>query len=66
MVKTLIGKKLGMTRFFLDEGRSVPVSVLKVGPCVVTQKKTMKKEGYDAIQVGFEPQKDKRVEANRQ
>ena len=61
MVKTLIGKKLGMTRFFLDEGRSVPVSVLKVGPCVVTQKKTMKKEGYDAIQVGFEPQKDKRV-----
>lgn len=57
----LIGKKIGMTRYFLGEGESVAATVLKVGPCVVTQKKTMDKEGYNAIQVGFEPQKEKRV-----
>ncbi len=61
MVKKLFGKKIGMTRYFLDEGRSVPATVLKVGPCVVTQKKTVDKEGYNAIQVGFEPQKEGRV-----
>jgi large subunit ribosomal protein L3 len=61
MLKNLFGKKLGMTRFFLEEGKSVPATVLKVGPCVVVQKKTMAKEGYNAIQVGFEPQKEKRV-----
>lgn len=57
----LIGKKIGMTRYFLGEGESVAATVLKVGPCVVTQKKIMDKEGYNAIQVGFEPQKEKRV-----
>jgi len=61
MVNKLIGKKIGMTRYFLGEGESVAATVLKVGPCVVTQKKTMDKEGYNAIQVGFEPQKEKRV-----
>lgn len=61
MVEKLFGKKLGMTRYFLEEGRSVPVTVLKVGPCVVVQKKTAQKEGYNAIQVGFEPQKESRV-----
>jgi large subunit ribosomal protein L3 len=60
MVNKLFGKKLGMTRFFLDEGKSVPVSVLKLGPCVVIQKKTNKKEGYNAIQVGFGTQKESR------
>jgi large subunit ribosomal protein L3 len=44
MVNKLFGKKLGMTRYFLDEGKSVAVSVLKLGPCVVIQKKTNKKE----------------------
>ncbi|MBW2614818.1 MAG: 50S ribosomal protein L3 [Deltaproteobacteria bacterium] len=58
MVNKLFGKKLGMTRYFLDEGKSVPVSVLKLGPCVVIQKKTNKKEGYNAIQVGFGTQKE--------
>jgi large subunit ribosomal protein L3 len=50
-----------MTRYFLDEGRSIPVTIIKAGPCVVIQKKTKEKDGYEAIQVGFEPQKEKRV-----
>ena len=61
MVNKLFGKKLGMTRFFLDEGKSMPVTVLTVGPCVVVQKKTVDKEGYSAIQVGYEPRREKRV-----
>ncbi len=61
MVKKLFGKRLGMTRFFLEGGTSVPVTVLEVGPCVVVQKKTLEKEGYNAIQVGYGPQKESRV-----
>ena len=61
MVNKLFGKKVGMTRYFLDEGKSVPVSVLKLGPCVVIQKKTNEKEGYNAIQVGFGTQKEGRM-----
>ncbi|RLC28322.1 MAG: 50S ribosomal protein L3 [Deltaproteobacteria bacterium] len=61
MVNKLYGKKVGMSRFFLEEGKSVPVSILKVGPCVVLQKKTREKEGYNALQVGFEPRKESRV-----
>jgi len=61
MVKKLIGKKLGMTRIFMDEGKSIPVTVLQIGPCVIIQKKIREKNGYNAIQVGFEPQKETRV-----
>jgi len=61
MVKTLFGKKMGMTRYFLEEGKSIPVTIVKLGPCVVVQKKTADKDGYNAIQVGFEPQVEKRV-----
>lgn len=61
MVKKLFGKKLGMTRHFLQEGLSVPVTVLRVGPCVVIQKKTVEKEGYSAIQVGYESKKEHRA-----
>jgi len=61
MVKKLFGKKIGMTRYFLEEGDSVPVTVVRVGPCVVVRKKTLEKDGYEAIQVGFEPQKESRV-----
>jgi large subunit ribosomal protein L3 len=61
MVKTLFGKKMGMTRYFVEEGKSIPVTILKLGPCVVLQKKTSEKDGYNAIQVGFEPQDEKRV-----
>jgi large subunit ribosomal protein L3 len=61
MVKNLYCKKLGMTRYFLEEGRSFPVTILEAGPCVVIQKKTKTRDGYEAIQVGFETQKEQRV-----
>ena len=52
-MRGLIGKKIGMTRVFSATGRSIPVTVLEVGPCNVTQIKTVKKDGYDAVQLGF-------------
>jgi large subunit ribosomal protein L3 len=61
MVRTLFGKKLGMSRYFLEEGKSIPVTIIRVEPCVVIQKKTSEKDGYEAIQVGFESQKETRV-----
>ena len=61
MGKKLIGRKLGMTRYFIEDGASVPVTLIKAGPCVVIQKKTLEKDGYEAIQVGFEVQKEKRI-----
>jgi large subunit ribosomal protein L3 len=61
MVDKLIGKKIGMSRYFIDEGNSLPVTIVKAGPCVVIQKKTQAKDGYEAIQVGFEEQKEKRL-----
>jgi large subunit ribosomal protein L3 len=57
MNKGLIGKKLGMTQIFVEDGRRIPVTVVEAGPCVVVQKKTVANDGYDAIQVGFQ-QKD--------
>lgn len=53
MQKGLIGKKLGMTQLFDQNGNVVPVTVLEVGPCVVSQKKTVENDGYEAVQVGF-------------
>jgi len=61
MIKKLFGRKIGMTSYFLDEGKSVPATVLKIGPCVVVQKKTREKEGYDAVQIGYGPKKESRV-----
>jgi len=55
----LIGKKLGMTRRFQEDGRSVPVTVIEAGPCVVTQVKTAQTDGYSAVQVGFGAKKPK-------
>ncbi len=55
----MIGKKLGMTRTFREDGSSVPVTVIEVGPCVVTQVKSHKSDGYDAIQLGFGQKKAK-------
>ena len=52
-MRGLIGKKIGMTRVFNSIGHSIPVTVLEVGPCYVTQVKTLKKDGYDAVQLGF-------------
>jgi len=54
MMKGLIGKKLGMTQIFVEDGRRIPVTVVEAGPCVVMQKKTIAKDGYNAIQIGLE------------
>jgi large subunit ribosomal protein L3 len=55
----LIGKKIGMTSVFSAEGKNLPCTVIEVGPCVVTQVKTVATDGYEAIQLGFEDKKDK-------
>ena len=57
----ILGRKLGMTRLYNEYGRSIPVTVIEAGPCVVLQKKTKAKEGYDAIQVGFLEKKASRL-----
>ena len=61
MKKGLIGKKIGMTQIFDEAGKAIPVTVVEAGPCVVTQKKTMENDGYEAIQVGFGDVKVSRV-----
>ncbi|MCB9032468.1 MAG: 50S ribosomal protein L3 [Chitinophagales bacterium] len=58
-MKGLIGTKIGMTTIFGEDGRAIPCTVLEAGPCVVTQKKTTEKDGYDAIQIGFGNKKEK-------
>jgi large subunit ribosomal protein L3 len=55
----LIGKKVGMTSIFDENGKNIPCTVLQAGPCVVTQIKTMEKDGYFAVQLGFEDKKEK-------
>ena len=54
MNKGIIGKKLGMTQIFTEDGTRVPVTVVQAGPCIVTQKKLQDVDGYSAVQVGFE------------
>jgi len=54
MIKGIIGKKVGMTQIFLEDGNCIPVTIVQAGPCVVTQKKTIENDGYTAVQVGFE------------
>jgi large subunit ribosomal protein L3 len=53
MVKSILGRKVGMTQVFDEQGRVVPVTVVEAGPCYVTQKKTKEKDGYEAVQVGY-------------
>ena len=53
MQKAIIGKKIGMTQIFDANGKDIPVTVVEAGPCVVSQKKTVESDGYNAIQVGF-------------
>ena len=53
MQKGIIGKKIGMTQLFDENGMVVPVTVVEAGPCVVVQKKTVESDGYTAVQVGF-------------
>jgi large subunit ribosomal protein L3 len=55
----LLGKKIGMTSVFSAEGKNIPCTVIEVGPCVVTQVKTVEKDGYEALQLGFVEKKDK-------
>ena len=55
----LLGKKIGMTSVFSADGKNIPCTVIEVGPCVVTQVKTVEKDGYDALQLGFQEQKEK-------
>jgi len=57
----MLGKKIGMTRIFDETGNVVPVTVIQAGPCYVTQIKTRDKDGYDAVQLGFDPKKEKRT-----
>ncbi|MDR3710005.1 MAG: 50S ribosomal protein L3 [Capsulimonadaceae bacterium] len=61
MPSAILGRKLGMTQVFEDDGRVTPVTVIEAGPCVVTQVKTQEKDGYSAIQVGFETVKEQRL-----
>ena len=61
MSKGILGKKLGMTRVFRENGQSIPVSALEVGPCYIIQIKQSEKDGYNAIQIGFQPKKETRL-----
>ena len=61
MQKGIVGKKLGMTQLFDANGKVVPVTVIEAGPCVVSQKKTVENDGYEAIQVGFGEMKASKV-----
>jgi len=60
-MKALIGRKIGMTRVFGEDGKQTAVTVIEAGPCVVVQRKTSEKDGYDAVQLGFDEQKPQRV-----
>ncbi|HHU64079.1 MAG TPA: 50S ribosomal protein L3 [Clostridiales bacterium] len=61
MKKGIIGKKIGMTQVFTETGDVIPVTVIQAGPCVVVQKKTVEKDGYNAVQLGFEDIREKLV-----
>jgi large subunit ribosomal protein L3 len=61
MKKAIIGKKVGMTQIFDENGKVIPVTVIEAGPCVVVQKKAVETDGYDAVQVGFGDKKASRV-----
>ena len=60
-MKSILGKKVGMTQIFTEDGNLIPVTVIEAGPMVVTQIKTLETDGYDAVQVGFMDKKEKRV-----
>jgi large subunit ribosomal protein L3 len=60
-MKSLLGKKLGMTQVFDEEGKLIPVTVIQAGPCSVVQRKTAATDGYEAVQLGFGAQKPERV-----
>ena len=61
MKKAILGKKLGMTQLFNEDGIMIPVTVIEAGPCVVVQKKTVETDGYEAIQVGFDDKAERKM-----
>lgn len=61
MVNGILGKKLGMTQVFTADGKRVPVTVVETGPCVIVQKKTVERDGYNALQLGFQTKLQQRV-----
>ncbi len=61
MKKAILGTKVGMTQIFDETGKVIPVTVIQAGPCVVTQKKTVASDGYDAVQVGYGDAKEKQL-----
>jgi 50S ribosomal protein uL3 len=65
MLKGLIGKKIGMTQIFDDNGLAIPVTLIEAGPCYVTQVRQTEKDGYTAVQLGFEEVKPKRLTGGR-
>ena len=60
-VSGILGKKIGMTSLFDENGEAIPCTVIEAGPCYVTQVRTQAKDGYDAIQLGFDEKKDRLV-----
>ena len=60
-MKAILGKKLGMSQIFTDNGLVVPVTVVEAGPCYVSQKKTVENDGYNAVQLAFDEQKASRT-----
>jgi large subunit ribosomal protein L3 len=67
-VNGLLGRKVGMTSIFTESGNAIPVTVIECGPCVVVQRKTQEKDGYDAVQLGYierkEARKDNKIKRN--
>ena len=65
MKKAILGKKMGMSQIFTPDGTMIPVTVVKAGPCPVVQVKTMEKDGYSAVKVGFESLGEVKKGSNR-
>jgi large subunit ribosomal protein L3 len=65
MLKSIIGKKVGMTQVFDDKGNLIPVTVVEAGPCVVTGVRTAEKDGYTAVQLGFDDAKEKKINKSK-
>ncbi|MBR5900382.1 MAG: 50S ribosomal protein L3, partial [Clostridia bacterium] len=61
MNKAIIGRKLGMTQVFTQDGKVIPVTVIEAGPCPVVQVKTLERDGYTAVKLGFDEVNEKKV-----
>jgi large subunit ribosomal protein L3 len=65
-MKFILGKKLGMSQIFNDQGKVIPVTLVEAGPCQVVQVRDLEKDGYQAVQIGFDPVKEKKVNKPQQ